>query len=90
MASDDVGNTNAVFTSDAFDRTWHPEGGDSHAPPGRDFAVVLGRAFVDAGWDVMELPAEPPPDELNDHWEHTYWYLHITVSAHQNRCRHAW
>ena len=81
MASDTVGNTNAVFTSDRFDRQWHPDGGDSHPPPGRDFAVAIGHAFAGAGWDVMHLPADAPEDTRNDHWEHTYWYITIDADS---------
>lgn len=32
-----------------FDREWHPEGGDSHPPPGRDFVLALGDSFAKAG-----------------------------------------
>ncbi|WP_037249781.1 hypothetical protein [Rhodopirellula europaea] len=77
MATDNAANTNAVFTSDRFDRNWHPDGGDSNPPPGRDFAVAIGRAFDDAGWQVMQLPAEAPDDPGSDHWEHSYWYITI-------------
>ncbi|MEM7314924.1 MAG: addiction module protein [Planctomycetota bacterium] len=78
MTSDVENKSNAIFTSDHFDREWHPEGGDSHPPPGREFAVALGIAFADAGWQVMQLPDTPPPDERDDNWEHSYWFLHIT------------
>ena len=77
MASDDVGNTNAVFTSDSFDREWHPEGGDSLPPPVRDLALALGDAFVDAGWQVSQMHRNSDdPESL--WWEHSYWYFFLT------------
>jgi hypothetical protein len=79
MTSDDVGNTNAVFTSDVLDRDWHPEGGDSHPPPGRDFALALGDAFVDRGWHVSQMDRETD-DPKSLWWEHSYWFLFLTHS----------
>lgn len=79
MASDDVGSTNAVFTSDIFGRDWHPEGGDSHPPPGRDFALALGDAFVSAGWQVSQMDRNSD-DPKSLWWEHSYWYLFLTHS----------
>ncbi len=77
--SEDVGNVNAVFTSDAYDRQWHPEGGDSHPPPGRDFTLALGDAFLDAGWQVVQMDHDAG-DPNSEWWEHTYWYFFLTYS----------
>lgn len=76
MATDSAENTDAVFTSDEFDRTFHEEGGDSHPPPGRDFVLALGAAFVNAGWDVSQMD-EACVDPKDQWWEHSYWYLFL-------------
>lgn len=70
--------TNAVFTTDRFDKVWHPDGGDSHPPPGRDFVQALGDAFIKAGFTVAQMSREC--HDPNDHWwEHSYWYFYIVV-----------
>ena len=76
--SDIVGKTNAVFTSDRFDRTWHPEGGDSHPPPGRDFALALGDAFATAGFNISQMDRKST-NEYDLWWEHSYWYFYLTA-----------
>ena len=78
MTSNLVTNTNAVFTTNRFDRTWHPEGGDSHPPPGRDFALALGDAFADTGCDISQMDRDYT-DSNDLWWEHSYWYFYATT-----------
>ena len=76
MPSDLDSNTNAVFTSDRFDRVWHPDGGDSHPPPGHDFVLSLADAFATAGFDITQMDRESTdPNAL--WWEHSYWYFYL-------------
>lgn len=76
MSTDVASNTNAVFTSDRFDRVWHPDGGDSHPPPGCDFALSLVDAFIAAGFDVTQMDRDST-DANNLWWEHSYWYFFL-------------
>ena len=76
MTTEFVEKTNAVFTSDVYDRTFHEGGGDSHPPPGRDFVLALGRAFLEAGWGISQMD-DSRDDAKNQWWEHTYWYLFL-------------
>ncbi len=81
MPDDWVDDTNAIFTSSAIARDWREEGGDSHPPPGREFVLALGAAFLDAGWQVSQMdPDCTDPKSL--WWEHSYWFLFLGYREH--------
>jgi hypothetical protein len=72
-----VDRSSAVFTSNRFDRAYHEEGGDDHPPPGREFALAIGKSLKNAGFVVRQRDTEPT-DPRDDWWEHGYWYLFLS------------
>jgi hypothetical protein len=69
-------NNNAVISTFQFEQAWGD--GDSHPPPGFDFAAALEKSFYAKGMGKFESPTIDP-----DQWEHTYWYFWIQLEGNE-------
>ena len=64
-------NVTLLIDTRRFPKVWHPEGGDSNPPPGREFAQALLEGFRSRSVLTIEESVE------EDMWEHGYWCFRV-------------
>jgi len=60
--------TYVALDAERHEKIWHPDGGDSHPPPGYDLASEINK-------ELAKIYSTFPIG--NDSWEHNYWFMHF-------------